>query len=182
MVLDLAAPLFSMLPILQQMFQLKDPFSFLYVEETRVGTFTYCSHTYNYNIYLARWLNMNKTLDEQGFKTDKGLLLLYPLKNMLKVTSPGLIFSQLTSYQENAAYKADADLTGELMMRKQDSTFATLKKSSKNKHYIALHDHFLLIFNSSDVCFITREKVTHMLYYATTRTQHAPYQYHACRH
>jgi hypothetical protein len=37
MVLDLAAPLFSMLPILQQMFELKDPFSFLYVEETRVG-------------------------------------------------------------------------------------------------------------------------------------------------
>eukprot|EP00026_Physarum_polycephalum_P000740 Phypoly_transcript_00741.p1 GENE.Phypoly_transcript_00741~~Phypoly_transcript_00741.p1 ORF type:complete len:889 (+),score=113.15 Phypoly_transcript_00741:119-2785(+) len=118
-ILDLAAPLFSMLPILQQMFELKDPFSFLYVEDKGV----------------ARWLNMNKTLDEQSFKTDKGLLLLYPLKNMLK---------------ENAAYKADAELTGELMLKKQDSSFATLKKGSKAKHYIALHDHFLLVFSSSE--------------------------------
>ena len=96
MVLDLAAPLFSMLPILQQMFELKDPFSFLYVEETRVGVFYspplhlvifyFCFVMFNHtHICAARWLNMNKTLDEQGFKTDKGLLLLYPLKNMLKV-------------------------------------------------------------------------------------------------
>lgn len=39
MVLDLAVPLFSMLPLIQQFFELKDPFSFLYVEETRVGKF-----------------------------------------------------------------------------------------------------------------------------------------------
>lgn len=42
-------------------------------------------------------------------------------------------------------------MTGEMIIRKQDSPFATLKKGSKAKQYIALHDHFLLLFSSSDV-------------------------------
>lgn len=60
-VLDLAAPIFALIPILQNVFGIKEEFAFLYVEGTAVGNFllswTYC-----------QYLNVQKysKMDEHG--------------------------------------------------------------------------------------------------------------------
>lgn len=63
---DGKAPLFSLIPILSNVFKIEDEFSFLYVEASET----------------ARWLSLNKGLLEQSIAptsdSNKGLLLLYP--------------------------------------------------------------------------------------------------------
>lgn len=84
--LDLSAPIFALIPILQNVFGIKEEFAFLYVEGTAVGmVYTIVAHNYFIKCYLARWMNMGRTLENQGMDPSKGLLLIFPLVNLLQV-------------------------------------------------------------------------------------------------